>query len=81
MTVRVTKKGPILLEGVCAIEDAEVLLAGLLANPGTDIDWSGCEQAHTAVIQILMAVHPKIIGWPTNPFFRTHLAGLFTRLA
>jgi hypothetical protein len=72
------KDGVIHLQGVCPIEDAEVLLRGLLEHPGTSVDWSGCEQAHGAVIQVLMAARPVLVGYPTNPFLRRHLTGLLS---
>lgn len=79
MTVRIADDGIILLQGVCAIEDAEALLRHLSAEPGTQVDWSACEHAHTAIIQVLMAVKPKIVGWPTDPFVGKYLTGLFDR--
>lgn len=68
--------GLIRLQGACPIEDAEVLLRGLLEHPGAAVDWSGCDQAHGAVIQVLMAARPVLVGSPTDPFLRRHLTGL-----
>ena len=70
--------GVIRLQGACPIEDAEVLLRGLLEHPGTPVDWSGCDQAHGAVIQVLMAARPAMVGSPTDPFLRRHLTGLIS---
>ena len=67
--------GVIRLQGVCPIEDAEVLLRTLLENTGASVDWSGCDQAHGAVIQVLMAAKPVIVGSPTDHFLRRHLTG------
>jgi hypothetical protein len=64
----------ILLSGDCPLEDAEPLLRWLAEDPGASVDWSGCDQAHTAVVQVLMAVKPRIVGSPTNSFVRKHLA-------
>lgn len=67
MTVRVTAKGVIALEGNCPSEDAETLLQHLLATPATSVDWRACEAAHTAVVQVLMAAQPQLLGPPANP--------------
>lgn len=66
MTVRMATGGCIELVGVCPSGDAEPLLQLLLADRGATVDWRGCQGAHTAVIQILMAVKPKLIGPPAE---------------
>lgn len=53
---------PILLEGVCPVEDAEPLAALLLAEPGTAVDWSACTRLHTAVYQVLLRTQPPLRG-------------------
>jgi hypothetical protein len=73
MTVRLTDEGVVMLEGVCSIDDAEALLRSLSANPSALVDWSACDQAHSAVIQVLMAVRPRMVGLPTDAFLRRHL--------
>ena len=55
MTVRRGDNGVIVLEGVCPVEDAEPLLQMLQAMPSADIDWRGCHQLHTAVLQLVLA--------------------------
>jgi hypothetical protein len=74
MTVRLADDGVIVLEGTCPIEDSEALLRRLSERPGSDIDWSGCEQAHTAVVQILIAARPRLIGSPANAFLNRYIA-------
>jgi hypothetical protein len=64
MTVRASADGVILLEGSCPNEDAEVLLQQLIAAPTAAVDIRGCGFAHTAVIQVLMATKPKLLGPP-----------------
>jgi hypothetical protein len=54
------------LVGTCAAADAEPLLQLLLASPGAAIDWRDCRGAHTAVIQVLMAARPKLLGPPAG---------------
>jgi hypothetical protein len=66
MTVRVTANGFIELTGACPCEDAEPLLRHLLAAPAPTVDWRDCRGAHTAVIQVLMAAQPKLLGPPAD---------------
>lgn len=68
MTVELQAQGTIVLAGRCPSEDAEVLLQHLLACPLATVDWSACESAHTAVIQVLLAAKPKLLGPPKNAF-------------
>jgi hypothetical protein len=74
MTVRLGDDGVIMLEGTCPIEDAEALLRRLSDNPDADVNWAACEQAHTAVVQILLAVRPHLVGLPTNRFLNQWIA-------
>jgi hypothetical protein len=62
MTVRLADDGAIILAGICPSEDAEVLLRFLLETPEAPVDWTACEYAHTAVIQVLMAARPILRG-------------------
>ena len=55
MTVGRDQTGTVLLDGECAVEDAEPLLQMLQANPAATVDWTGCRQLHTAVFQVLLA--------------------------
>jgi hypothetical protein len=66
MTVRVGAGGHIELVGACPGADAEPLLQLLLADPGATVDWRDCRSAHTAVVQVLMAVRPKLLGPPAD---------------
>ena len=74
MTVRV-EDDAIRLEGACPIEDAETLLRALLEHPRVAVDWSGCDHAHGAVIQVLMAARPVMVGLAIDAFLRLHLSG------
>lgn len=49
------KKGAVHLNGVCAVEEAEQLLAWVLSHPGAKADLSRCEHLHSAVLQVLLA--------------------------
>jgi hypothetical protein len=66
MTVRAGPAGYIELVGACPGADAEPLLQLLLADPGATVDWRDCLGAHTAVVQVLMAARPKLLGPPAN---------------
>lgn len=68
MTVRLREDGVIELSGVCPIEDAEILLSNLTGNPERRVDWRGCEQAHTAVVQVLRVAGVSLDGPPRGAF-------------
>lgn len=65
MTVRMAASGVIELTGDCR-EDAEPLLRLLLSSPGAAVDWRGCQGAGTAVVQVLMAARPALLGPPAD---------------
>jgi hypothetical protein len=73
MTVRSDSQGVIVLEGICPSEDAETLLQMLTTTVTAQIDLRGCEAAHSAVIQVLMAAKPKLLGPPAGSAFREWL--------
>ena len=64
MTIKVSPTGQIELTGNCGSDEGEILLQHLLSTPNMMVDWRGCESAHTAVIQVLMAIRPKLLGPP-----------------
>ena len=64
MTIRLMADGTIELAGTCSSEEAEPLLQHLLATSNPTVDWRGCEVAHTAVVQVLMATAPTLVGPP-----------------
>ena len=70
MTVRLNNPGDIVLEGMCSSEDAEILLQKLSAAPDARVDLRACESAHSAVIQVLMAARPKVLGPPASLILR-----------
>ena len=55
MTVRRSETGTVILEGACAVEDAEPLLQMLQADPMPAVDWTSCSHLHTAVVQVILA--------------------------
>jgi hypothetical protein len=73
MTIRLAADGTIELEGVCPIEDAEKLQQYLIGDPEGTVDWRSCAAAHTSVIQILLAVKPRLRGPAGSDFLRNHI--------
>ena len=76
MTVQLQADQTILLGGICPSDDAEALVQLLAASAGALVDWRGCESAHTAVIQVLLAAKPKLLGPPLGAFLRQWVAPL-----
>jgi len=66
MSISLSPGGTILLEGPSPSEDAELLLQLLLSNPKAVVDWRRCSAAHSAVIQVLMAAKPAMLGPPAG---------------
>lgn len=78
MTVRAGGAGFIELSGDCPSADAEPLLQLLLAAPGATVDWRGCRSAHTAVVQVLFAAKPQLLGPPGDARLRDWVAPAIT---
>jgi len=75
MTVR-RAGDTIFLEGVCAVEDAEILLQHLQA--GADlIDWCACTHLHAACFQMVLVARLQMKGPPANPDIERWLAPIF----
>ena len=62
MTVRRGEQGTIVLLGDCPVDDTEPLFQLLLATPAATVDWTQCSRLHTAIVQLLLAAQPRIIG-------------------
>tara|TARA_Y100001968_G_scaffold332250_2_gene389671 strand:+ start:7410 stop:7655 length:246 start_codon:yes stop_codon:yes gene_type:complete len=54
------------LEKECGAEDAETLLAWLLANPRGSLNLKQCTHLHAAVLQVLMKCSPTISVLPES---------------
>ena len=66
--------GPVIrLEGICRVEDAEPLTALLQGDSDSTLDLSVCEGLHAAIVQVMLAFQPTIIGLPDNAFLRDWL--------
>jgi hypothetical protein len=68
MSVRRHDNGTIVLDGRCPVEDAEPLLQLLQANPSAPLDWTRCGHLHTAVLQVIMAARPVLLGRCGDPW-------------
>jgi hypothetical protein len=79
MTVRVTEQGAIMLEGSCPAEDAETIARMLLLDPDASVDWRACDHAHTAIVQVLLAARPVMVGPPRSLFLRDWVAPSLSR--
>lgn len=80
MSVRLAEDGTIWLVGDCSAEDADPLLQYLLGQAEAAIDWSACDAAHAAVIQVVLASGRKPIGQPRGTFLKTQISPAFNRL-
>jgi hypothetical protein len=79
MTVNWTAERNIELSGACSLEEAEQLFQYLSENPAAVVDWSSCEQAHTAVIQVILASGCVLQGDPVGDFLRLIIKPAFLR--
>ena len=68
MSVCRQEDGTILLEGGCPVEDAESLLQLLQATPGAPVDWTRSNHLHTAVLQVILAARPTLVGRCGDPW-------------
>ncbi len=78
MSVQRTADGTIVLSGRCGLDEAETLLRHVLEAAPPRVEWSGCEHAHTAIVQILLKVRPALQGNPADSFLAHHVAPLLT---
>jgi hypothetical protein len=80
VTVAISAAGTIVLQGQCSSEDAETLVHKLLTHSGATVDWRGCRGAHTAVIQVLLAARPPLLGPPADTLLRDWVLPLLTQV-
>ena len=72
MPVRFTKNGDnllLILEGVIGAEDTDEVVGVIKENPDLLVDLSECDHLHTAVLQALMVLRPKISAMPADSFW------------
>ena len=68
--------GVIHVRGNGRVEDAEPILAALQDDPAAVINLSGATRLHSATIQLLVALRPRIAGAPSDPFQARHIIPL-----
>ncbi len=76
MSVRRDDSGQVVLEGDCPVEDAERLLQLLQSTPGAPCDLTRCNRLHTAVVQVILAVRPTLIGPCGDPWVEQWIASV-----
>ena len=81
MTIVRRDPGSIALEGACGADDAEPLLQMLIETPAAAVDWRGCEGLHTAVVQVILAARPALVGPCGNAWVEAWIASGLARLA
>ncbi len=64
------------IEGAGDVADAEPLLSALLDDAARQIDLTNATRLHSAVIQLLLALRPRIVGDPHDPFYLSHIKPL-----
>ncbi len=69
------------LQGLCRVEEAETLTALLQSNPGAALDVSACTGLHAAVLQVMLAFGPAVVGESDDTFLRSLLPSLTARPA
>lgn len=65
MAIRYLKKHAA-LEGAVAAEDAEALSDWLRAHPAAGVHLGKCEQVHASVLQVLLALRPRLLAPPAE---------------
>jgi hypothetical protein len=73
MTIRYLKKYAA-LEGNVSVEDAETLAQWLQKHKAPSVHLGKCEHVHGAVLQVLLAVRPKLVAAPADPLLAGVLA-------
>jgi hypothetical protein len=73
MTIRYLKKYAA-LEGIVSVDDAEALTQWLLQQGAPAVHLGKCEHLHGAVLQVLLALRPKVIAAPADPLLAGVLA-------
>jgi hypothetical protein len=64
------------LDATCTVEEALELADWLRAQADPRVDLASCAHLHTAVLQTLLALRPRIAGPPADPFLARWVAPL-----
>jgi hypothetical protein len=78
MSIEITEN-VIRIVGNAPVGDAEPLLAAILEEPVRPVDLNQAAHLHSAIIQILLALQPVIVGTPSFPFFGNAVLPLLDR--
>jgi hypothetical protein len=73
MTIRYLKKYAA-LEGIVGVDDAEALTQWLLQQHAPAVHLGKCDHLHGAVLQVLLALRPKVAVPPVDPLLASALA-------
>ena len=73
MTIRYLKKHAA-LQGIVGVDDAEALTQWLLKQAAPAVHLGGCEHLHGAVLQVLLALQPRIVAPPPDALLAGALA-------
>lgn len=73
MAIRYLKKHAA-LDGVVGPDDAEALAAWLRQQPRPAVHLGRCEALHSAVLQVLLALRPRLAALPPDPWLVAALA-------
>jgi anti-anti-sigma regulatory factor len=73
MGIRYAKKTAF-LEGRIDAEDAESLAQWLKEQGKAAVNLSRCDHVHAAVLQVLLALEPKVTALPADPWLAQALA-------
>jgi hypothetical protein len=72
MGIRYLKKHAA-LEDIVTVEDAEALQKWLNNHPKPAVNLSKCKHMHAAVLQVLMALKPALVGEVPDPWMHAAL--------
>jgi hypothetical protein len=72
MAIRYLKKHAA-LEGQVSVDEAEALGQWLREQARPAVHLGQCEHVHAAVLQVLLALTPRIVAAPADPWLRAAL--------
>jgi hypothetical protein len=62
------------LEGTVAVDDAEALAQWLREQHAPAVHLGKCTHVHAAVLQVLLALAPRVVAPPADPWLAAALA-------
>jgi hypothetical protein len=72
MSIRYLKKHAA-LEDIVTVEEAEALQKWLNNHPKPAVNLSKCKHMHAAVLQVMLALKPALVGEVTDPWLHAAL--------